>query len=145
MLEKNSKLLQSLNNLNDTSLKIFQSQIRNQPLKSRGRRCSLRDKILSLSIYKQSGKAYRYLSKVFALPSYNRLRLVLNEIPFLCGNNDAVLDHLKIVCSNLKLFDRYCMLMFDEVALQPLLHFNTKYNFVEGFVDFGDRRQLKLV
>jgi len=57
------------NKLNSTTFKFLKSQINSQSKKPNGRRYSLDDKILSLSIYKNSPKGYRFLSTIFALPS----------------------------------------------------------------------------
>lgn len=52
-----------LNKLNTTTLAFFHSQIKSQTVKPKGRRFSLQDKILSLSIFKNSPKAYRFLQQ----------------------------------------------------------------------------------
>ncbi|KAJ8882295.1 hypothetical protein PR048_014097 [Dryococelus australis] len=48
---------------------FIMSQVRTQKFKPRGRRFTLDDKILALSLYKQSGKAYKLLTRIFSLPS----------------------------------------------------------------------------
>ncbi|KAH1028611.1 hypothetical protein HUJ05_001950 [Dendroctonus ponderosae] len=51
-------------------------------------------------------------------------------------------QHLKVRVSKLTLLDRHCVLMFDEIALQPGLQYNYILDCVDGFVDLGgaDRR-----
>jgi hypothetical protein len=56
---------------------------------------------------------------------------------FNTGINQSIFSHLKDRVSKLKSIDRYCVLMFDEIALCPDLQYNTKTNSVDGFVDFG--------
>uniref|UniRef100_A0AAR5P3G2 THAP9-like helix-turn-helix domain-containing protein n=1 Tax=Dendroctonus ponderosae TaxID=77166 RepID=A0AAR5P3G2_DENPD len=68
-----SALLRNLADVNKFTRNFILSQTRNQKLKPRGRRFSLEDKIFALSIYKQSGKGYRFLSKIFSLPSRKTL------------------------------------------------------------------------
>ncbi|KAI4462935.1 thap domain [Holotrichia oblita] len=55
--------------VNDVAAKFIMSQIKLQKMKPRGRRFTLDDKLLALSIMKQSPKGYRFLQKVFALPA----------------------------------------------------------------------------
>lgn len=59
---------------------------RNKP---RGRRYTLDDKIFAVALFKQSGKAYRFLSKVFCLPSKRTLLRLLNKIK----SRDCILDY----------------------------------------------------
>lgn len=91
----------AINNLNKISLNFFKSQQQTQNYKPRGRRFTLEDKIFALSVYKQSGKAYRFLSKIFSLPSRKVLTAILNKIPFRCGINDCIFNHLKQSIKNL--------------------------------------------
>jgi len=59
----------SLNGLNQFTQNFIESQMRMQSQKLRGKRFTIDDKVFALSHFKQSGKAYSTLSKVFALPS----------------------------------------------------------------------------
>jgi hypothetical protein len=70
--------------------------------------------------------------------AYHRevLRDMLNN-SFNTGINQSIFSHLKDRVSKLKSIDRYCVLMFDEIALCPDLQYNTKTDSVDGFVDFG--------
>ena len=54
--------------LNETTYNFMLSQIRMQQKKPKGRRFTYRDKIFALSLLKQSGRAYKFLSRVFSLP-----------------------------------------------------------------------------
>lgn len=58
------------------------SQIKQQIKQPQGRRYSLEDKIFSLTILKQCPKAYRFLERVFALPSKRLLTKMLNKQRF---------------------------------------------------------------
>jgi len=53
-----------------------------QPQNPRGRRFTVDDKVFALSLYKQSGKAYLTLSKVFALPSRKSITDLLKKGTF---------------------------------------------------------------
>ena len=37
----------------------------------------------------------------------------------------------------MKELDKYCVLLFDEMALEPGLQYNKKERYVDGFEDFG--------
>lgn len=60
-------------------------QVKNQMLPPRGRRCTMEEKILALTLMKSSGKGYRLLSKIFALPSRQTITNLLNRIPLIPG------------------------------------------------------------
>ncbi|KAJ8897452.1 hypothetical protein PR048_002798 [Dryococelus australis] len=93
---------------------------------------TLDDRILALSIYKQSGKAYRLLAKVFSLPSRQTIMKLLQKIPFSPGLNQQLFDNLKHSVSKLPKSDRYCCLLFDEMAIQPSLHYSSNNDKIIG-------------
>lgn len=84
---------ESLNKLNRITSTFLESQIRTQSKKPRGRRFTFDDKVFALSLFKQSGKAYRLLQKVFALPSRSSLMNLLQKIPFKTGINKKIFQH----------------------------------------------------
>lgn len=75
-----------------TLLKIFQSQIKAQSLHPHGKRFSLNDKIFALSIYKGNAKAYRIMSRVFALPSRKCITDLLQKLSLETGINNQVIE-----------------------------------------------------
>jgi len=133
--DSNNNIL--MNKLNSTTFKFLKSQINSQTKKPNGRRYSLDDKILSLSIYKNSPKGYRFLSTIFALPSKKTLTNLLSRVPFQAGINVHIIKHLTIQASKLKPNDRLCSLVFDEMALEPATEYNIKEDLVYGFEHFG--------
>ncbi|KAJ8914162.1 hypothetical protein NQ315_016241 [Exocentrus adspersus] len=141
-LQKNPLQVNFLKDINPTTIRIFDSQLKNQKLEPKGRRFTLDDKIFALAIFKQSGKSYRFLSKIFSLPSRKTLNKILSKIPFSCGFNEHVFSHLKNKVAKMNPLDKCCVLMFDEVSLSTGLMYNSSRDCVEGLVDFGqgDRR-----
>ena len=127
-----------LTGVNELTEQFFLLQQRMQRREPKGRRFSLDDKVLALSLLKQSGKGYKFLSSIFALPSRKTLTTLLNKIPFGPGINIHIFEHLKNVVSNMKSYDRYCTLIFDEISLGLGLEYNRKLDGVEGFVDYGN-------
>lgn len=118
--------------VSETTLKFFQSQIKIQNKKAKGRRYSLDDKILALSIFKTSPKGYKFLSSIFALPSTSTLNAVLTQIPFTPGINLHIQQNLKHQTSKLKSIDKKCVLLFDEMALSPSLKYDKKNDMIFG-------------
>ncbi|CAH1382038.1 unnamed protein product [Tenebrio molitor] len=99
----------------------------------------MNEKILALSFLKTSGKAYRFLSKIFCLPSIRTLTNLLNEIPYGAGINRQVFNSLKVAVQQLKnRNDRLCSVIFDEMAIKPSLSYNKKQDIIDGLEDFGN-------
>lgn len=92
----------SLNRLNALTLHFIKSQMRMQLQKSRGRRFTIDDKVFALSLYKQSGKAYKLLSKVFSLPSRKCIIDMLKKIPLYTRINKRIFENLKILLKKLE-------------------------------------------
>lgn len=131
----------SMNKLNNITCNFILSQIRTQSKKPQGRRFSIDDKVFALSLFKQSGKAYRLLQKVFALPSKRTILNLLQRIPFQTGINHQIFEHLKKTVNKLKnTQDKYCNIIFDEISLSANLQYIPNQDKVIGFVDFGHNK-----
>lgn len=103
--------------------KFFSSQLRNYNKKKTGKRFTFDDKILSVILYKQSPKTYRFLSKLFILPSVLTLKKLLQSVniePGICNN---LFDNLAIKVKNFPKIHKVCILAFDEMSLQPHLEY----------------------
>lgn len=124
--------------VNGPTYEFILCQIQNQQQHPKSRRYSLDQKLLALSLFKASGKGYRLLSKIFALPSKGSLTKLLNRLPFRAGINQNVFDTLKRSVSKMKPLSKYCSLIFDEIALQSNLQYNLKEDCIDGLEDFGD-------
>ncbi|KAF2891805.1 hypothetical protein ILUMI_14368, partial [Ignelater luminosus] len=125
-----------LQDVNSDTFNFIIFQLKLQKYKPKGRRFTMQDKVFALSLYRQSPKGHRLLSKIFCLPSRKTIMTLLNKLPFMCGINTHVFDHLKKV-AQMKPLDHYCALLFDEVALEPGLQYNRKLDMFEGFEDYG--------
>ena len=124
--------------VNATTANFLLSQIKMQQKQSRGRRYSLDDKIFPLSIMKQSPKGYRFLKKVFALPSRKTLMNMLRKVPFTYGINEPITLCLKESIAKMNELDRYCILMFDEISIEPGLTYLPEKDRIDGFQCYGD-------
>lgn len=129
--------------INRTTLRFFNSQLRLQTKKTKGRRYTIDDKIFALSLLKQSPRGYRHLQKTFALPSRRTLMAILNAIPFNSGINDRIMKSLKATVDSMDEANKYCCLLFDEMSLEASLSFNKSKDCISGFEDCGDGRKKK--
>ncbi|KAI4471957.1 thap domain-containing protein 9 [Holotrichia oblita] len=97
------------------------------------------DKILALSLMKQSAKGYRLLRKIFALPCRSTLIKLQNSLPFTPGINNQVVNTLKESVRKLKNEkDKHCIFIYDEMSLDVGLSYNRKCDSIDGFQDFGN-------
>lgn len=126
------------NRINKTTYRFLQSQIRLQKKSARGRRFDIDDKIFALSILKQSPKGYRFLQKMFALPSSSTLMKLLRKIPLNCGINQAIFDSLKKSVEKMSTLDKCCLVMFDEISVESALSYSYKDDQIVGFEDYAD-------
>lgn len=65
--------------LSCSSYLLLQSQLQNNTRRLTGRRWTLDDRVLALSIYKKSSSCYRLLRRLFCLPSTGSLKALLNS------------------------------------------------------------------
>ncbi|KAF2887009.1 hypothetical protein ILUMI_19164, partial [Ignelater luminosus] len=128
-----------INDLDHVTKRFFECQVQNIKKKAKGRRYTTDDKILALVLLKQSGNAYKYLSKIFALPSKQTLTKFLNKISIRPGMNNAIFNVLKAEADSFKNpLDKYCMLIFDEMSIATHISYNQKEDHVEGFDNSGN-------
>lgn len=109
-------------------------QIRETRKKNKGRRFTLDEKLLSLSLYKKSPKSYRLLSSLFTLPSRRLLSTMLSKVPIETGISPLLMEVLK---ENVKPKERYCTLMFDELNLSAEIHYDEALGRIDGFENNG--------
>lgn len=108
--------------------------------KPKGRRFTLNEKLMSLSLYKQSPKSYRLLSKMFILPCRKTLSNMLASIPINTGINPKLIKVLKENVKNLKPQHKFCNILFDEISLNASLQYNHSKETIYGFEDNGSCR-----
>ncbi|ENN74456.1 hypothetical protein YQE_08948, partial [Dendroctonus ponderosae] len=103
------------------------------------------EKILALSLFKNSPKGDKLLSKIFALPSTRTLRVLLQNIPFRAGINKAIFDSLEKAVAKMKTRqERMCILLFDEMAIQANLAYKRYNDKIIGLEDYGDEKRAVL-
>ncbi|KAG6454211.1 hypothetical protein O3G_MSEX008557 [Manduca sexta] len=111
--------------------------MRKQNKKPKQHNWTKNNKIAALTVYKQSPKEYKYLTKVMPLPCIKSLQDMLNKLQMDTGIDHNVLHHLKILSSNKSMKNRMCVLAFDEMPLRPYFEYNELEDKIEGFEDLG--------
>ncbi|XP_051159349.1 uncharacterized protein LOC127280426 [Leptopilina boulardi] len=135
------RMQEGLKKMNRVQEEFLNMMHANNSIKSKGRRYSYFDKILSLSIYKQSPKCYRYLQSFLSLPSKSTLSSILTKMHIDTGITDETKQRLleaAKLCTNDQ--EKVGILMWDEVSLGLGVHYDSSTNKVVGFEDWGTVR-----
>ena len=127
--------------LSAPQLEFVVSQMRCTQRARTGRRWTVKDKSLSLSLLHSSPKTYRLWKKIFTLPSIKTLKNVMKRIQIYPGFNDTILRALKQKTSSLGADDKLVVLAMDEMAIKEAITYDLGRDLVEGFVDGVERRQ----
>ncbi len=104
----------------------------------------MKDKMLAMSIFFQSRKAYHVLSKVFTLPTPRTLLRDLQKMNIQPGFNNNLFEALKQRVHTLREQDKNIVLVFDEMSINGLL-FDQEHDEIEGFEDFGHMGKTKYI
>lgn len=78
--------------MNSVARKFLWMQIKFCTKKQKGRRFSLEEKVIALSIMKQSPKCYRFLQRIFILPCKTTLNKLLSNVNIEAGINPQVFN-----------------------------------------------------
>lgn len=112
---------------------------------TQGVKLSSEDKIMALSLYKESCNGYELLQQLFTLPSSRTLRRLLQKVPIHAGINNVIFSHLSHRETLMKdANDKVCILMWDEISLQPHLQYDIVKDKIIGFEDWGRKRTQKI-
>lgn len=149
----NPQFLKTLDNLPSTSKVLTLLQFREHKKGNKGRRFTLNEKIIALSFLKQSPKGYRFLRKIFILPSRQTLLKLLNMADINPGINKNMIQQIKKAAEKMKLEHKICIVLFDEMSLKPNVTYNERKDKVCGFVtngletrpDYADHAQVFMV
>ncbi len=125
------------NKFNQQQFEFFKMQIKNTGRKPKGRRYSKEQKSLCLSLYKQSPKNYRYMRKFFILPDKRTIQRHSAKLMFDTGINDNLFALIKAKVQSLPDVERYCIVVWDEMAIKAHLQYNRGKDLIDGFVDMG--------
>lgn len=138
---KSKKFQNMMAYVNTCTYKFMLCQIRNKKRSPKGRRFTLDEQILVLTLLKASGKGYRLLSSILALPSKRTLANLLSKLPLSAGVNTKIFNALKENVAKMKPLDRHCALIFDEMSISVNLQYNSKEDCIDGIENYGDQRK----
>ena len=126
--------------LSDEAKTFFNMQVRQGRKHAKGRRFTLDEKILALSLYKPSPKAYRLLSQICVLPKKTTLNKLLKNVSLSPGPNSIIFEHLKKRVMKMPPKHKLCILTFDEMAIAANLSYDKHNDLIKGFCDDGNDR-----
>ena len=116
-------------------------QLRNANKKSHGRRFTIDDKLMALSLYKHSPSTYRFMHNILILPSISTVKRQLSKIELDTGINSNVAELLTNCVTGMKdERQKVQLLMWDEAFLKAHIWYDSKKDKIIGFEDFGNRR-----
>lgn len=101
--------------------------------KIRGERYTKSFKQFALTLYFLSPKCYRFLQKVFRLPTKCTLSLLTRNWQYSPGINNNLFEALKIKIKNFTELERHVTLCVDEIQLKPFLFYNIASDEIIGF------------
>ncbi|KAB0801097.1 hypothetical protein PPYR_05451 [Photinus pyralis] len=133
-----------LTRLSPIAQKFFILQVGQSKKCPRGRRFSMDDKIMALSIYKQGRGGYKVLKSMgFVLPSRSTLIAMLKNVRFRSGINHHIFRGLESSVKNMHPDDRDCSLLFDEISIQPSWYYDERLDEIVGLEDHGEEKIIK--
>ena len=109
-------------------------QLKQHTLRKSARRYSTYDKNFALALHYCSPKCYRFLRKVFFLPTVWSLQRWLQNVNVVPCFITPVLDVLKLKSATLPPAEKLCTIAFDEMSLKQLVTYNSQCDLFEGFV-----------
>ncbi|XP_052745477.1 uncharacterized protein LOC128199528 isoform X2 [Bicyclus anynana] len=137
----NIRLFKNFDYLNKQAQKFLMMQLRVCRLKKHVRRFSLDEKLLSLTLMKQSPKSYKLLENIFNLPTKRTLNRLSEKIEIEPGLNFKVFEFIRNKIKNWNTDKKLCTIVFDEISLTPHLTYNEKSDEIYGFVDVAEERK----
>jgi hypothetical protein len=128
--------------LTGPALEIFKNEVKSYSRKSKkSMRYSEDMKLFCIALKFQSAKAYRFLGKVFNLPSVSTLTRITRGFQVRAGNFKTIIDTLEKKIPEMESIDKLCVLTLDEMAIKEFLSFRRDTDEIEGFVDYGEGRR----
>lgn len=126
---------------NKQQLEIFKMQIYNAGKKLNARRYNDDQKSLSLSMYKQSPKKYRFLRRFLILPGKSTLGRHRAHLVFQSGIDPKLMGMMKLKVKDMSEQDKLSVLSWDEVSLKAHLDYDKSRDVIDGFVDMNGLRR----
>ncbi|KAG6461627.1 hypothetical protein O3G_MSEX012752 [Manduca sexta] len=127
-------------NMNPYAKKIMKMQINLCTKNKKGRRFTAEEKLIALSIMKQSPKCYRFLHKIFILPSKSTLNKMVSKLNITTGICPQVFELMKKEVSTWDEKKKMCSVVFDEMSLETALTYDRNRDIINGFVELNIRK-----
>lgn len=107
-------------------------------LRKKRRPWTAEEKNLSLTLFYKSPAAYNFLKlQNVNLLGTSSIRRLIGKSKFLPGFNKIFLNHIKKKFEFQTIKERKCTVCFDQLSIKECLEFSKRFNFIEGFEDFG--------
>ena len=126
-------------------LDFIKKQVHFSKFKSKGRRYDIAFKAWALTLYHISGKAYRFLAKLFNLPSKRTLTGIVSKFASDVGFSEKSLYVIKKRVDSLPPTGKVCTLLMDEVSLKSHLFYDASKDSLVGLQDCGNGETSGLV
>ena len=124
--------------LTETQKSLVQAQAQSSVRKLRGMRWLERHKQVGISILYKSPQCYRFLRKLFSLPSPSVLKRYLSDISLLPDIvNPNLIMLLQKQGEKMKDIDRNCVLVFDAMSIKSNLLYDKHKDCIKGLVSEG--------
>lgn len=131
--------------LSGLSLDFIMAQLVTTQRPKHGRRWASDMKRLSLTLLHASPKAFHLLRKLFCLPSVSTLKGTMSNLDIDTGFNLHLTEAFRTKVTAMKMQERLCVLLFDEMSIKENLSYNAKKDRIDGFEDFGQHRRGRYV
>ncbi|CAH2098446.1 unnamed protein product [Euphydryas editha] len=126
-------------NMNPLAKKFLWMQVKLCMKPKKGRRFTMNEKLIGLAIYKQSPKSYRFLQKMFILPSETTLKAMISHLNIGAGINSQIFELIKEQVRHWNEQKKICTIMFDEMALEAAVTYDSKQDKIDGFVHLNEK------
>lgn len=122
---------------------FVQMMLRNAGKKKKGWRYTKDNKHFAIAAYKQSPKAYRHYQSFFGGPGRSTIYKHAAFLRLEAGINPKLFELIKSSVNNLSENEKYVTVGWDEMSLLSHLDYNFVKDYIDGFVDYGDKREMK--
>ena len=129
---------EDFNKLKPLSRQILLMQLANLNKKPKGHIFTRKDVMLSSIIYKMSPVCYKFLHKIFCLPSKSTILKHLHKINIHPGTSASLGFQLKDTVQSLPDKDKLCGIAWDEMAIVPKLVYDKYEGYMMGCEQFSE-------
>ena len=126
-------------------LEFLKTQTRLANKRPKGKRYAIEFKAWASNLYHTSGKAYRFLAKLFDLPSKFTLTRMISNSASEAGFSERSLFVLKQRIEALPPRSKICTLLMDGISLKSNIFYDSSKEHLIGLDDYWDKTSSGLV